>query len=60
MTISMGTDGSQYHQKNPKADIAIIGVGNESARQINEFANLDAYFNIIKLYEKVAKDYLDN
>lgn len=60
MTISMGTDGSQYHQRTPKTNIAIIGVGNESAHQINEFANLDAYFNIIKLYEKVAKDYLNN
>ncbi|MEJ6401196.1 M20/M25/M40 family metallo-hydrolase [Nicoliella lavandulae] len=56
--ISMGTDGSQYQHRNPNLDLIVLGPGNNTAHQANEFVDLDSYYRFIRLYQDIAKEYL--
>ncbi|MHA8111375.1 M20/M25/M40 family metallo-hydrolase [Lactobacillaceae bacterium Melli_B4] len=58
MQISMGTDGSQFKQRNPNLDLVVIGPGNNTAHQSNEFVDLNSYYRFIELYQDIAKQYL--
>lgn len=49
-----GTDAAQFVARNPELKVAIMGPGNESAHQINEFMNMDDYFNYMDVYKKMA------
>ncbi|WP_263851159.1 ArgE/DapE family deacylase [Apilactobacillus quenuiae] len=55
--MSMGTDASQYTRNND-LDVIILGPGNNTAHQTNEFIDIGSYLQFINLYEEVAKKYL--
>ncbi|UQS86085.1 M20/M25/M40 family metallo-hydrolase (plasmid) [Nicoliella spurrieriana] len=58
MQISMGTDGSQYKKANPNLELVVLGPGNNTAHQANEWIDLDSYYRFIKLYFDIAVNYL--
>lgn len=55
-----GTDAAQFVAKNPDLQVLIMGPGNESAHQVNEFMNVDDYMKYVDVYEKMAKRFFEN
>ncbi|KIS03298.1 M20/M25/M40 family metallo-hydrolase [Paucilactobacillus wasatchensis] len=58
LAVSLGTDASELSQGNDHMQIAIIGPGNNTAHQANEYVTKKMYFEIIDTYEAVAREYL--
>ncbi|WP_099974836.1 M20/M25/M40 family metallo-hydrolase [Lactobacillus terrae] len=53
-----GTDASQFFKENPNLHVVVLGPGNETAHQINEFMEEKDYFDFIEIYKLIAKNYL--
>lgn len=58
LAVSLGTDASELTQGNDHMDVAIIGPGNDTAHQINEYVTERMYFDMIETYKLVALEYL--
>ncbi|WP_252898365.1 M20/M25/M40 family metallo-hydrolase [Apilactobacillus ozensis] len=57
-SLSMGTDASQFTNRNSKLSAIVFGPGNNTAHQTNEYIDLPSYFNFIEVYKKIAIKYL--
>lgn len=53
-----GTDASEMIKGNPNMSVDVIGPGNLSAHQIDEYMVLDTFHKDIETYKKVILDYL--
>ncbi|MFT8879527.1 MAG: M20/M25/M40 family metallo-hydrolase [Oenococcus sp.] len=58
LSVSLGTDVSRFREVNPNIDMAIVGPGNTTAHQKNEFVSKSTYLTMINLFKETAKDYL--
>lgn len=58
LAVSLGTDASELSRGNDHMQVAIIGPGNNTAHQANEYVTKKMYFEIIETYKEVAKKYL--
>lgn len=57
--ISGGTDASEFVTANPKIDVIILGPGNASAHQTDEFVYVDTYETCIDIYEEIMTNYFN-
>lgn len=58
LAVSLGTDASELSRGNDHMQVAIIGPGNNTAHQANEYVTKKMYFEIIATYKEIAKMYL--
>ncbi|MTV81793.1 M20/M25/M40 family metallo-hydrolase [Secundilactobacillus folii] len=58
--VSLGTDASEFRRFNPTADMIILGPGNTSAHQADEYLEMSSYFDFIHLYEQAANAFLSD
>jgi succinyl-diaminopimelate desuccinylase len=59
--MSGGTDASYLTKNNPSMEVIVFGPGNISAsHQENEFVNVEAYKQFIKIYTNLAVEFLNN
>lgn len=56
--VAGGTDAAQFTVANPKLPVAVIGPGNATAHQINEYVDEALYLDYIDFYKAIIKDYL--
>lgn len=54
----MGTDASQFKERNQDVDVIILGPGNDTAHQTDEYVDLDSFYSFIRLYKQIAINYL--
>ena len=54
-----GTDASMYVGANKDVAVLVIGPGNETAHQTNEYVLKDDYLNYIDIFEKISKRYFE-
>ena len=57
MGISGCTDASKFIEKNPSINVVVLGPGNQTAHQIDEYVSLEAYAACIDCYEDIMIDY---
>ncbi|MCL8494969.1 ArgE/DapE family deacylase [Apilactobacillus sp. F1] len=57
-TLSMGTDASQFKERNQDVDVIILGPGNDTAHQTDEYVDLESFYSFIRLYKQIAINYL--
>lgn len=57
-SLSMGTDASQYKARKNDLDVIILGPGNDTAHQTDEYIDLDSFYAFIRLYKQIAINYL--
>lgn len=58
ISVSLGTDASQFIKANPKMHLVILGAGDTTAHQADEYVEREAYLQIIDLYRDLAVTYL--
>ncbi|WP_220752146.1 ArgE/DapE family deacylase [Apilactobacillus xinyiensis] len=56
--LSIGTDASQFTQQNPNLDALVLGPGNNTAHQTNEYIDIASYLEFIDIYKKITIKYL--
>ncbi len=56
--LSMGTDASQFKARNEDVDVIILGPGNDTAHQTDEYVDLESFYSFIRLYKQIAINYL--
>ncbi|PAK80147.1 M20/M25/M40 family metallo-hydrolase [Lentilactobacillus parakefiri] len=56
--VSLGTDASEYTRVNQKMDVVVLGPGNTTSHQHDEYIDLDTYYNMIDTYEEIGQQYL--
>lgn len=56
--VSLGTDASEYTRVNPKMDVVVLGPGNTTSHQHDEYVDLNTYFNMIDTYQEIGSQYL--
>lgn len=56
--VSLGTDASEYTRVNEKMDVVVLGPGNTTSHQPNEYIDLDTYDNMIETYQEIGAQYL--
>ncbi|WP_283679161.1 M20/M25/M40 family metallo-hydrolase [Lentilactobacillus sp. Marseille-Q4993] len=56
--VSLGTDASEFTRINPDMEVVILGPGNTSAHQVNEYLHLDTYLKMFPLFKRSIVDYL--
>lgn len=56
--VSLGTDASEYTRVNPKMDVVVLGPGNTTSHQHDEYIDLNTYYNMIDTYEEIGQQYL--
>lgn len=54
-----GTDAAKFVERNPKLEVVIIGPGNETAHQVDEFVYVDDYLKYIDIYKSIAIKYFE-
>ncbi|MFN1207982.1 M20/M25/M40 family metallo-hydrolase, partial [Enterococcus lactis] len=57
-TLSMGTDASQFKERNQDVDVIILGPGNDTVHQTDEYVDLESFYSFIRLYKQIAINYL--
>lgn len=58
--VSLGTDASEFRRYNPKADMIVLGPGNTSAHQSNEYVHLSVFYNMLTLFKRTALIFLND
>lgn len=56
--VSLGTDASEYTRVNQKMDVVVLGPGNTTSHQHDEYIDLSTYYNMIDTYEEIGQQYL--
>ncbi|EEI20812.1 peptidase, ArgE/DapE family [Lentilactobacillus buchneri ATCC 11577] len=56
---SMGTDASEFRRHNSTGEFLIIGPGNTTAHQSNEYVEIATFLNMQQLFKQVAIAYLN-
>lgn len=56
---SMGTDASEFRRHNPSGEFLIVGPGNTTAHQANEYVEISAFLNMQQLFKHIAISYLN-
>lgn len=54
-----GTDAAKFVERNPKLEVIIMGPGNETAHQVDEFVLIDDYLQYIDIYRNFAIEYFN-
>lgn len=57
ISVSLGTDASEFRRRNSTAEMLVVGPGNTSAHQVDEFVSISAYLNMIELLIASLTDY---
>lgn len=57
--VSLGTDASEYTRVNQKMDVVVLGPGNTTSHQHDEYIDLDTYYNMIDTYKEIGQQYLN-
>ncbi|MCL0329566.1 M20/M25/M40 family metallo-hydrolase [Apilactobacillus xinyiensis] len=57
--VSLGTDASEFRRNNPELDIVIVGPGNTTSHQANEYVDLETFYNMTDLYFNVAVKFFE-
>ncbi|KRM69876.1 succinyl-diaminopimelate desuccinylase [Apilactobacillus ozensis DSM 23829 = JCM 17196] len=57
--VSLGTDASEFRRNNPNLDIVIVGPGNTTAHQANEYVDLETFYNMTDLYFNVVVKFFE-
>ncbi|KRM44202.1 M20/M25/M40 family metallo-hydrolase [Lentilactobacillus parafarraginis] len=55
---SMGTDASEFRRHNPDGEFLIVGPGNTTAHQANEYVEISSFLKMQTLFATVAINYL--
>jgi succinyl-diaminopimelate desuccinylase len=58
ISVSLGTDAGQFIKANPDMALAIVGPGNTTAHQADEYVERATYLAMIDLFKAAALDYL--
>ncbi|AQW20618.1 succinyl-diaminopimelate desuccinylase [Lentilactobacillus curieae] len=56
--VSLGTDASEFVRGNPEMEVVILGPGNTSAHQVNEYVDVQVYLKMIDLFKTSVISYL--
>jgi succinyl-diaminopimelate desuccinylase len=59
ISVSLGTDAGQFIKANPNLALAIVGPGNTSAHQADEYVLSETYLSMIELFKDSAVTYLN-
>ncbi|MDF7639005.1 M20/M25/M40 family metallo-hydrolase [Lactobacillus sp. ESL0791] len=53
------TDASKFVNSTSAPTMLVVGPGNETVHQVNEYVDVDEYLAACEFYERFAKQYLD-
>lgn len=60
LAVSMGTDATRYAKANPNMEILIVGPGNDTAHQENEYVEKSTFLAMADYYYTIAQNFFDN